>query len=217
MTKFKAVLFDLDGTLLDTLQDLADSTNRALDCLGFPPHGIVAYRHFVGDGRDVLAFRALPEDRRDSATVRKLVAEIDEDYTKHWADSTGPYPGIPELLDALMDRGVSVAVLSNKSHNFTELMVLRMLARWHFDAVIGATVNAPKKPDPALAVKIAHQLKIQPSGFIYLGDSDVDMKTAIAAGMYPVGARWGFRSAGELLASGAKMVIDQPCDLLRLL
>jgi phosphoglycolate phosphatase len=122
-----------------------------------------------------------------------------------------------QLLDALTDRGVKLAVLSNKAHNFTELMVSRMLARWHFDEVVGASASVPRKPDPTVALQIAQRLKFPPAAFIYLGDSDIDMMTAVAAGMYPVGARWGFRSAGELLASGAKMVINQPCDLLRLL
>ena len=150
-------------------------------------------------------------------SVDKLVAEIDKDYTEYWADNTRPYAGIPQLLDALTDRGVRLAVLSNKSHNFTELMVSRMLERWHFDEVIGASASVPKKPDPTVALQIAQRMEIPASAFAYLGDSDIDMKTAVAAGMYPVGAGWGFRSAGELLASGAKMVIDQPCDLLRLL
>jgi len=215
--KLLAVLFDLDGTLLDTLQDLADSTNRALARLGFPPHEVDEYRYFVGGGRDVLAFRALPADQRDKVNIDKLVSEIDSDYLDHWEDNTKLYAGVSQLLDALTERGIKLAVLSNKAHNFTELMVSRMLARWHFEEVIGASASIPRKPDPTVALQIARRLKIPPAAFIYLGDSDIDMKTAVAAGMYPVGAGWGFRPADELIASGAKMVIDQPCDLLRLL
>lgn len=215
--KFRAVLFDLDGTLLDTLQDLADSTNRALAKLGFPPNEVNAYRYFVGAGRDVLALRALPDSHRDDGTVKKLLQEIDADYREHWADNTRPYDGIPALLDELTERGIRLAVLSNKSHEFTSMMVSKMLARWHFDSVIGASASVPKKPDPTMAVQVARRLKIQPSQFLYLGDSDIDMKTAVAAGMYPVGVGWGFRTAKELVDSGAKVVISKPCDLVRLL
>ncbi len=110
-----------------------------------------------------------------------------------------------------------MTVLSNKAHDLTEMMVSRMLARWHFEMVLGALPSIPKKPDPAAALQIARQLALSPSEFIYLGDSDVDMKTASAAGMYPVGALWGFRSADELQAGGAKALIAQPLDLLRLI
>ena len=214
---FRAVLFDLDGTLLDTLKDIAESTNTALSRLGFPPHKVDAYRYFIGDGREVLAFRALPEKHRDPAMVDKLEALINTEYDSHWADNTRPYPGITDLLDSLSKRGVRMTVLSNKAHRFTELEVSSLLARWHFDVVMGASSEIPKKPDPSTAILIANQIGIPPSEFIYLGDSDIDMKTALAAGMYPVGALWGFRSADELLSSGALALVKKPLELLRLI
>jgi phosphoglycolate phosphatase len=213
----RAVLFDLDGTLLDTLKDIANSVNKALLHLGFPRHELEAYKHFVGDGREILAIRTLPEHHRDPATVIKLAASINEEYLKHWGDSTCCYQGIPELLNALTIGNIKMAILSNKPHSFTEIMVPRLLSRWHFEIVVGALSSVPKKPDPTAALQISQRLDIPPSEFIYLGDSDIDMKTATAANMYPIGALWGYRTAEELLAGGAQKLIDHPTDLLRLL
>lgn len=214
---YKAALFDLDGTLLDTLEDIADSTNRALDYFGFPQHKVEAYKYFIGDGREALAVRALPENHRDTAIVDRLVARMAEEYAKYWSDNTRPYKGIPELLDTLTGRGIIMSILSNKPHDFTELMVSRLLSPWRFQIVAGASPDIPKKPSPSAALDIAKRLKIRPGAFLYVGDSDVDMKTAVSAGMYPVGATWGFRTADELLAGGAKVLIEKPTDLLKLL
>ncbi|MBI2831058.1 MAG: HAD family hydrolase [Chloroflexi bacterium] len=215
--KHKAVLFDLDGTLLDTLKDIADSVNIALACLGFPQHELEAYRYFVGEGRDVLAVRALPENRRDPITVRKLGDRIDEEYAKCWANNTRPYPGVTELLDALASKGIKMAVLSNKPHDSVELTVSGLLPQWRFEIVLGASPSVPKKPDPAGALRIAQSLDISPPDFLYLGDSGIDMKTATAAGMFPVGALWGFRTADELLSGGARALVQKPVELLQLL
>mgnify|MGYP001567946415 FL=1 len=214
---YEAVLFDLDGTLLDTLEDIADSTNRALDYFGFPQHKAEAYKYFIGDGREALAVRALPEHNRDTATVGKLVARMGEEYAAHWSDNTRPYKGVPELLDALTALGISISILSNKPHDFTELMVSRLLRQWRFHIVVGALPDIPKKPSPVAALDIAKRLNLKPGEFLYVGDSDVDMKTAVSAGMYPVGAVWGFRTAQELVAGGAKVLIEKPTDLLKLL
>ena len=215
--KYRAVLFDLDGTLLDTLQDIADSVNTALSHLGFTGHEIESYKYFVGDGRDILAVRVLPESHRDAATVNRLVSYIDHEYSKLWVENTRPYQGIPDLLSKLTSYDIKMAILSNKPHQFTEMMVCRLLSRWHFDVAVGALPSVPKKPDPTAALQIARQLDISPSKFLYLGDSDIDMKTATAASMYPIGALWGFRKADELLANGAKALIEFPSELLRLL
>lgn len=215
--KFKAVLFDLDGTLLDTLEDIADSVNTVLDRNGLPGHMLEAYRYFIGDGVEDLASRALPENRRTGVMVARVVAAFREEYGQRWADKTGPYEGIPELLNALTARGTKMAILSNKPDNFTRLMVSRLLEKWRFEPVIGAKPSMPKKPDPTGAAEIAGRLGVLPGEFLYLGDGDADMKTAIAAGMYPVGALWGFRTAGELLASGAKTLVRHPMDLIDLL
>ncbi len=215
--KYQAVIFDLDGTLLDTLQDIADSVNVALSHFGFPVHEVEAYKNFVGEGRDVLAFRALPDNHRNATAVTQLVEGINEEYSKRWANNTVPYQGIPDLLDELTIRNIKMAVLSNKAHDSTEMMVSEMLSQWHFEAVVGASPLVPNKPDPTTALQIVKQLRIHPAEFLYLGDSDIDMKTAVGAGIYPVGALWGFRSGEELLASGAKALIEHPGDLLPLL
>ena len=212
-----AVLFDLDGTLLDTLQDIADSTNQALCQLGFPQHEPEAYKDFIGEGREVLAARSLPEQQRDPDTVSQLVVRINREYSKCWPDHTCPYPGIPSLLDQLAANKIKMAILSNKAHSLTKMMVSKMLSHWHFDVVVGASPAIPKKPDPTAAWQIARRLGIYPAEFLYLGDSDIDMKTATAAGMYPVGALWGFRTANELLAGGAAVLVEHPRDILRLL
>lgn len=214
LTKYRAVIFDLDGTLLDTLNDIADSVNRVLGRCGLPEHSIEAYKYFIGDGVEELAARVLPDGRRDPTTVARLVTSIREEYGEHWADKTHPYEEIPELLDDLTVRGIKLAVLSNKPDGPTKLTVSRLLPRWQFELTIGAGPSVPKKPDPSTALEIAACLSIPPSEFLYLGDGDTDMKTASAAGMYAVGALWGFRSAEELSAGGAKALIEKPLDLL---
>jgi phosphoglycolate phosphatase len=211
------VLFDLDGTLLYTLKDIADSVNQALGYLGLPPHQLNAYKYFVGDGRQALAIRALPENQRDTATVGKLVDYIDNEYSKRWADNTLPYEGVTDLLDALTAKRIRLAILSNKPHDITQIMVSKLLGKWQFEAVVGAQSSLPKKPDPSAALQIARRLNIPPPQFLYLGDSDIDMKTATAADMYPVGVLWGYRTAQELLTNGARKLIEQPADLLQLL
>jgi phosphoglycolate phosphatase len=214
---YKAVLFDLDGTLLDTLQDLTCVVNTSLGCLGFPTHTLEVFKYFVGDGREEMIRRSLPEDRRDPATMQKTVELVNREYNQHCADHTRPYPGIPELLDTLTQRGYTIAILSNKPDDFTKAMVSQLLPSWHFAAVAGASPALPIKPHPAGALKIARDLGLLPSDFLYLGDSDIDMKTALAAGMYPVGVTWGFRTAGEIQAAGAKVLINHPLELLPLL
>lgn len=214
---YKAVLFDLDGTLLDTLQDIADSVNKALSHFGFPQHELEAYKYLVGDGREALALRALPEHCRNAGAVAELVARIGGEYAEHWADNTYPYEGVPEMLDSLTTRGINMAILSNKPHDFTEVTVSRFLPHWRFLIVMGAVPSVPRKPDPSAALEITRRLNVQPSEFLFVGDSDVDMKTATAAGMYAVGALWGFRTADELVASGAKVLIENPTRLLELL
>jgi len=214
---YRAVLFDLDGTLLNTLKDIADSVNAVLARSGFPQHPVNAYRYFVGDGMENLARRVLPPDRRDPETVARTRAAIDVEYTQHEADTTRPYPGVPELLSALTRRGVKMAVLSNKPDHSVQSTVTALLGDWRFDVVLGARPSVPIKPDPSGALEIAARLSIPPAQFLYLGDTGTDMKTAVAAGMYPVGALWGFRTADELLAAGAKTLVRYPADLLKLL
>jgi len=212
--RYSAVLFDLDGTLLDTLEDLADSVNTVLSHFGFPKQGLEAYKYWIGPGFEELIRRAIPAGYRNGATVAECTAAARREYSKRWTQKTRPYPGIPELLDALTNRGVRIAILSNKPDDFTKVIVAELLPHWHFELIIGARHSVPKKPNPTVALEIAERLEIPPCEFLYLGDSGTDMETARSAGMYPVGVLWGFRTATELKACGAKMLIENPSDLL---
>lgn len=215
--KFEAVLFDLDGTLLDTIEDLTDSMNEALKRLGFPVHDSEACKMFVGDGVEKFALRALPKNRRDEVTVARCVTGMREVYSKRWAQKTRPYDGIPELLDNLTRREIKLAVLSNKPHDSTQEMVTKLLSKWRFDPVVGARPSVPRKPDPTLALHIAQQLRVAPETFLYLGDTGTDMRTARGAGMFPVGALWGYRTAKELKSTGADVLVAHPSEVLQLL
>ncbi|HHT9108457.1 MAG TPA: HAD family hydrolase [Candidatus Wunengus sp. YC63] len=214
---FKAILFDLDGTLLDTLEDLGTAANRVLDKYGFPSHTMDNYRLFVGDGVVTLMNRALPEDKRNNDTIQICVKTFREEYGKSWNVKTRPYDGVPEMLDALATHGLKMAVLSNKPDEFTKLCVTEYLPKWAFDIVLGQRNSLPLKPDPAGALEIAKCLDVPPSHFIYLGDTAIDMKTAVAADMFPVGALWGFRTGKELLENGAQALIKRPQEILNLL
>jgi phosphoglycolate phosphatase len=214
---FKAVLFDLDGTLLYTLTDVANAMNEALVRFGYPPHPVDAYKYFIGESVETEARRALPESARNPQTVKKIAVFSEEIYDKCWGDNTYPYPGIPELLTELQNRGLALVVLSNKNDRFTKVMVKKLLPDWQFKIVQGALSDAPLKPDPTLALQITKKLRIPPEQFLYLGDTSTDMKTAVNAGMFPVGCLWGYRPADELLSSGAKVLINKPEETLKIL
>jgi phosphoglycolate phosphatase len=214
---FQAILFDLDGTLIDSLADIADSCNRALAAHGYPTHPEDAYRYFVGDGVKSLLLRVLPPEARREPFLSQCMDAYVADYARGWNIKTRPYAGIPQLLDSASARGMRLAVLSNKPHPFTVQCVEAFLAGYRFDMVMGATPQFPHKPDPQGAVHIARTMNIAPAQFLYLGDTATDMQTAVAAGMVPLGALWGFRKADELLAAGAKALLESPADLLNFL
>ncbi|MBI4765515.1 MAG: HAD family hydrolase [Deltaproteobacteria bacterium] len=213
----KAVIFDLDGTLLNTIGDLTDSMNLTLSRFGFKGHDQETYKYFVGDGIEALVQRALPPENRDEETVARCVAIMREEYALRWDKKTRPYPGIPELLDALSQKGWPISILSNKPDDSTQMVVAKLLPRWSFQIILGSRPSVPKKPDPTAALEIAGLLNLSPAQFIYLGDTGTDMKTALRAGMFPVGALWGFRTAQELMAEGAQVLIEKPLDLLQYL
>ena len=215
--RFKAITFDLDGTLLDTLEDIADSANAVLEHWGYPQHDLKTYKYLVGDGIENLVQRSLPREKRSDDFVDQCVQAMRAEYRQRWSNKTRPYEGIAELLNALRDRGVTMTILSNKPDDFTKLMVAALLPEWRFEVVLGANSELPKKPDPTAAVQIARDLNISVNEFLFVGDTSIDMKTAAAAGMYPVGVLWGFRTAEELAASGARVLLAKPLDLLNLL
>ncbi len=211
-----AVLFDLDGTLLDTLQDIADACNAALGRHRFPPHPLDRYRYFIGDGVPALISRTVPPEHQTAETLASVAAAYREEYQRRWNATATPYPGIAELLDDLTRRGVPKAVLSNKPDDFTRRCVAELLPRWTFSIVLGASAAFPPKPDPAGARHVARALHLPPEQFWYLGDTATDMRTAVAAGMFPVGVLWGFRPADELKTAGARQLISHPRELLEL-
>jgi phosphoglycolate phosphatase len=159
----------------------------------------------------------LPKGNLDDRTVNDCLIAMQDEYSKHWADNTKPYKGVGELLSVLDELGLSKAVLSNKPDYFTKVMVAKLLPQWSFDVVCGAGPSIPKKPDPTAALHIAEELKIPPRQILYLGDTNTDMQTANSAGMYAVGALWGFRSAEELRKNGAKALVAHPMDVPALL
>ena len=213
---FKAVIFDLDGTLLDTLDDLADSANRVLASHRLPVHPVDSYRYFVGDGLQTLVERILPENMRNQETVSSMVRDFKDVYSNNWNVKTRMYEGIDGMLNGLQQAGMVLSVLSNKPHEFTRVCVQQLLPDWTFKPLLGARPEVPKKPDPAAAIEIASLLQLEPAEILYLGDTATDMKTATSAGMYPVGALWGFRTAEELTANGAARLISRPQQLLEL-
>ena len=213
---YKGVIFDLDGTLLYTLQDLTDSVNAVLTRAGLPTHEAEEYKYLVGDGVEELARRVLPEALRNGEAIASLVTDIRQEYSQRWAHTTRPYDGIPELLNALQARGIKVAILSNKPDDSTQATAYKLLDRWQFDAVVGVSPSVPRKPDPTAALSIAKGLGIPPQEMLYVGDTDTDMKTAVSAGMYPVGVLWGYRTAEELKANGARLLLQRPTELLTL-
>ena len=215
--RLDGILFDLDGTLADTLEDLADAMDRVLRGAGLPGHGYAEYRRMVGHGIRQLVSAALPADRRDDPTVDACFAQMMADYGAHSLIKTHVYADVPELLAALRVRGLKLAVLSNKADEPTQRIVAALFADGVFDAVAGARTDVPLKPDPAGALLIAASLGLEPGRMLYVGDSPTDMRTALAAGMTPVGVSWGFRTRDELLEAGASALLDHPRELLGLL
>ena len=208
----KAAVFDLDGTLTNTLNDIATAMNRSLRLHGLPEFSVDEYRYLVGDGAKMLAQRAVRDRQEMAESVRR---EYQAYYQEHTLDTTRPYPGIPELLQALTERGIQVCVLSNKPHADTCGVVRHFFPEIPFAQIRGQVEGVPVKPDPTGALLIARTLGLKPEAFVYLGDTNVDMRTAVNAGMHPVGVTWGFRPAEELAQAGAEHLIGNPLDLLQ--
>lgn len=211
-----AVIFDLDGTLLNTLDDLGESVNAVLAEEGFPEHPIASYKIFVGDGMRTLCERALPPAARDEATVQRVFGKMRKLYASRWDEKTLPYEGVPEMLSIFREKGVKAAILSNKPHDFTVRTVERFFPGYPFAEVFGERSHVGRKPDPAGALEIARTFGVSPAEVWYLGDSSTDMKTARSAGMKAVGALWGFRGADELKEYGAQWLMETPSAFVEL-
>jgi len=214
---FSGIIFDLDGTLADTLADIGDSMNRVLAANKFPYHPLEDYKLLVGKGLDNLVMQSLPVHARQTAIVARCLSQFIEDYTLNCVVKTCLYKGIKELLGELTAHNLKLAVFSNKAEPLTIKIIDHLLPEIPFVRVMGARPDFPKKPDPAGALFISEQMGINPENLLYLGDSDVDMITASRAGMYAVGVLWGFRTSKELTVNGAMKLLHHPLDLLEIL
>ncbi len=210
------LIFDLDGTLVDSLQGIAASLNHALALSGLPTHAPDSVRGFIGNGSRILIRRAAPADANE-ALLHTVEQAFKSDYDLTWQDGTVVYTGITGLLESLQDRGHPLAVLSNKPHPFTETIVTRMFPTIRFSAVLGQRAGIPHKPDPAGALEIANALRLTPEHCTVIGDSTMDIETARNAGMRVIAVTWGYHDRARLAAAGADLIADDPAVLLELL
>ena len=204
----KLVIFDLDGTLLNTIADLANSTNYALKVLGYPIHEPDKYNFMVGNGINKLFERALPDGEKTEENVLRVRQEFVPYYDQHNADKSRPYPGVTELLETLQTAGMQLAVASNKYQAATEKLIAHYFPKIKFTAVFGQRESIPVKPDPIIVKEILQIAKVQEEETLYVGDSGVDMQTAINAGVTSCGVTWGFRPRTELESFHPDHIVD---------
>lgn len=211
--KYKAVIFDLDGTLIDSLSDIASTMNRVLVEHGFPEHDIEAYRFLVGHGLEELVREALPADRRRENDVDFFLLEFRRVYKKHCLDTTRPFPGINSLLSFLEEKKIPKAVLSNKSDQYTKQLVAELFPDYEFHTVQGTVQGVPLKPEPGAAVSIAGNMHMDPGSVLFVGDSAVDIQTGQNAGMATAAVTWGIRPREELVKYNPTYLVNRPEEL----
>jgi len=217
MPCYSVIIFDLDGTLLDTVGDIGVAANRVLLEAGYPTHPLAAYRQFVGSGIAVLFERALPKADVHPRVVAKCIARFERAYEACWNQATTPYQKIPQLLDELLELDYRLAVLSNKPDLFTQKCVSTYFAPYRFDPVFGQRPGVARKPDPQAVRAIMKYHDVSAKQTLFVGDSEIDIQTAQNAGIFSVGVAWGYRSPESLIAQGVDLLIDQPSDLLSFL
>ncbi|MDE5643077.1 MAG: HAD family hydrolase [Muribaculaceae bacterium] len=211
------VIFDLDGTLLNTIDDLGNACNEALRQMGYQPHALTSYPMMVGNGITRLIERALPDEARTERIIAEVRRHFMAYYDNHCCDMTVPYPGIELLLEELTRRNINLAVTSNKYQRAVSLLISRYFSKYNFKVVLGQHDGVPPKPDPSIVFEALSQCPTPKSDVLYVGDSGVDMETARRACVESVGVTWGFRSEKELRAAYADHIIEEPCDLIGLL
>lgn len=212
---YRAAIFDLDGTLVDSLADLADSANAMLAFYGFLQHSLEEYRYFVGNGARKLMERCLPPERaKDPGFVDEALERYNRCYEERMLHKTHPYEGILSMLEALGKRGIPLAICTNKQQFAADVVAGKMFPEGTFREVIGDRKGMPRKPDPTRALEIVDHFGVRPENVAYLGDSSTDMETARNAGFLPIGVAWGFRPVRELMESGAEVVLHTPMELL---
>jgi phosphoglycolate phosphatase len=213
----KSIVFDLDGTLLDTLEDIAISANFALVSLGLQPQKHEKYRYFVGEGVFKLFENIFASHPQTPELIQQAVTLFETHYTKQFNQNTKLYEGVSKMLSFLQKRNFKMAILSNKPDSFTKMCAIKYLRQWKFDVVFGAREGVPRKPHPRGALEISELLHVTPNDCYYLGDTMIDMKTANSAGMIAIGALWGFREENELREHGAKYLVQTPSEVIKLL
>lgn len=214
---FKGVIFDLDGTLVNSLEDITNAMNTVLKQYNFPTHSVQVCQSFIGHGVRDLVVKALPKEYQNEEWINRCFNEMLVVYSENCTIKTKMYDGISDLLDQLTAHNIKLAVFSNKADKLTKKVVKAVLPNWNFEAVEGLKVEALKKPNPSVAIEISEKLEVPVAQLIFVGDTDVDILTAKSAGMYPVGVVWGYRTKEELIESGAKFILEHPSDLLKIL
>ena len=214
----KAVLFDLDGTLVDTLGDLAISVNHVLEKHGHPTHEKEKFKILAGNGNEVMIRRALPEEySKDRDYVLSLRQEFYDYYKNHCADVSQVYNGINELLKELKEKGILVSIVTNKAQVMTDVLVPKLMDKTIFSAIIGQRDNVPTKPEPHMPFLAMTEMDVNPDECLFVGDSNTDIETALNSGNIPVGVLWGFRSEEELRGAGARYIVKTPKEIVNII
>ena len=211
----KAAIFDMDGTLVDTLEDIFDGVNEMLEHFNLPQRTLDEVRNFVGNGARKLIERSLPAEKSsDEKFLQDALKYYDECYSRHALNKTKPYDGIMEFLAELESKKIPLAVCTNKQHFAAVKIAEKIFSPIKFFEIVGDEFGKPRKPDPTRALEIAKKIGVQPSEVAYFGDTAVDMETAKNAGFFSVGVAWGFRPKSELEESGAKIIVSRPNEIL---
>lgn len=213
--KYEGIIFDLDGTLAYTLEDIGDSVNRILSQQGFPKNNYETYRRLIGSGLRNLIYRALPEENREETTIEKTYIMMVHDYKENCLVKTTLYDGIRDLLENLKQKGLRMAVYSNKDHELTTKIVNQLVGKDFFSPVLGSRKDLPRKPDPAGVIEIMADWDADPAKTAFVGDSDTDMQTAKRAGLFAIGVTWGYRDEANLKNGGADLILKSPNQILR--
>lgn len=213
----KLVLFDLDGTLVNSLYDLADSCNYALESLGFATHETEKYKYFVGNGMPKLVERILPADKLDNELHKKTLDIFMNRYREHFVDKTCLYEGIAELIESIKAKGIKIGVVSNKAHEMALRVIEKLFPENTFDMIYGKIEGFPTKPDSALTLKVIDEMGVKPCETVFIGDSGMDAQTAVNAGCIGIGVLWGFREKQELIENGADYIAENPTEILKII
>ena len=214
--QYKGIIFDLDGTLFNSIEDIADAVNSSLTDAGLDIYPVEKYISWIGNGAYKLVERALPENLKSDEQIHLFLDKFLEAYDNNWNVKSNIYEGIHDVLDFLLQEEFSMSILSNKPHLLTQKIAGYYFKRWKFECVFGQRDGIPKKPDPQAALKIAGICGLNPKEFLYVGDSETDIKTALAAGMLPVGVTWGYGTKQAIADAGAIYIINRADELIEL-